>query len=78
MKVSYKGYELEVTREESSGGDELLYFSIYRQSDWFECVYDFEDSSETVRDKMEQLKQRVDNELKEDDPWGEKAEEEDL
>lgn len=46
-------------------------FSIFRMSDWYECMSGYEDSAETVRDKIQQLKDRVDSELAEKDPWGE-------
>ena len=76
MKVDYKGYDIEVTREKSCAGYMLLYFNIFRKSDGYECLSSFEDSEETVRDKIAQLKERIDNEHKEDDPWMEKAEDE--
>ena len=73
MKVSYKGYELEVKREGCLGGWSQVYMTIYRESDGLECECDFEDSEETVREKIKHLKWRVDNELESDDPWDEKA-----
>lgn len=72
MKVAYRGYDISVTREKAMNGDVLLYFSIFRQSDGYEALTDYEDSAETVRDKVAQLKERIDNEHKEADPWGEK------
>lgn len=71
MKVNYKGHEISVSREKSMAGYSMLYFSIFRLSDGYECLTSFEDSAETVRDKINQLKERIDNELKEEDPWGE-------
>lgn len=73
MKVIYRGHEIDVRRERCMGGWPLLYFSIFRQSDLFECLSNFEDSAETVREKIKQLKARVDEELETDDPWDEKA-----
>jgi hypothetical protein len=70
----YKGYTIEAYREDFMVGWPVLYFSIIRDEDGFECVSDFEDSDERATDKIKQLKERIDNELKEDDPWGEKAE----
>jgi len=51
----------------------MLYFSITRVSDGYECEceFSFEYSAEKVRDKVKQLKERIDNELAEEDPWGE-------
>jgi hypothetical protein len=74
MEVEYKGYKLKAEREDCMAGYELLYFSIYRISDGYECVANFEDSAETIEDKIEQLKERVDNEHKEDVPWMEREE----
>ena len=33
------------------------------------CVCNFEDSAEKVRDKVKELKQRVDEEIKKEHPW---------
>lgn len=74
MKVNYRGYEIEVTREKCMAGYDLLYYSVYRISDGYECVVSFEDSSEKVRDMVKYMKERIDNEHLEDDPWGEKEE----
>jgi len=49
----------------------MLYYSIFRLSDGFECMSGFEDSAEKVQDKIAQLKERIDNELADDDPWNE-------
>lgn len=74
MKVIYRGHEIEVKREKSMAGYLLLFWSIFRESDGYECDSGYEDSAETVRDKVKQFKKRVDNELAEDDPWGEDGE----
>lgn len=73
MKVSYKGHEIEVKREKCLGGWSLLYSTIYRKSDGYECVCTHEDSAEKVRDMIDYLKQRVDEELESADPWDENA-----
>lgn len=69
MKTKYRGYEIDVTREKCMGGWSQLYFSAFSE-DGRECITDFEDSSETVRDKVSQLKTRIDAEESSDDPWG--------
>jgi len=76
MEAEYKGYKIEVWRDKCLGGWDLLYYVITRLSDGYMPVDSFEDSAETVRDKIKQLKERIDNEHKEDDPWMEKAESE--
>jgi len=73
MKVSYKGHEIEAKRDKCLGGWSQLYYTIYRKSDGYECVCDFEDSEEKIRDMIDMLKSRVDDELKSDDPWDENA-----
>ena len=37
MKTSYKGHEINVDRSESMTGDEMPFYSIFRESDGFEC-----------------------------------------
>jgi hypothetical protein len=72
VKVNYRGYELSAHREKCMAGYPLLYYSIFRQSDGYEATSGFEDSAETIPDKIAQLRERVDNELAEDDPWMER------
>ena len=72
-KVLYRGHEISVGREKSQAGYALLYYSISRRRDQLECLSSFEDSAEKVRDKVEQLKRRIDSELESDDPWDQKA-----
>lgn len=67
MKVTYRGHELEAKREQSLGGYELMYWSIFR--DQYECASGFEDSDESEDEAIVWLKQRVDNELAEKYPW---------
>jgi hypothetical protein len=60
MKVKYKGFELSASREKSMGGWDTLYFYIFTPTGY--CLVDsFEDSSEKVRDKIQQLKETVDD-----------------
>lgn len=72
-KVLYRGYEIDVKREKCLGGWGQLYYSIFRARDQLECLSGFEDSAEKVRDKVEQLKGRIDSELESADPWDQKA-----
>jgi hypothetical protein len=69
MKVKYKGHEISVNREKCMGGWSTLYYSVF-SDEGRECLTSFEDSAETVKDKVAQLKDRIDNELASDDPWG--------
>lgn len=69
MQASYKGYDIEVNRERCLGGWDMLYTTIIRQSDGYICEELAEDSADTVRDQIRYMKQRIDDELKSDDPW---------
>jgi hypothetical protein len=71
VKTVYKGYEIDVHRDKCLGGWSQLYYSIFRISDGFECLSSFEDSAETIRSMIKNLKERIDNEENEADPWGE-------
>lgn len=73
MKVSYRGYEIDAHRARSLGGETLLYWSIFRESDGYEADSGFYTGSETVREYVALMKERVDAELAEDDPWEENA-----
>ena len=73
MKVSYLGYDIDVTREKCMAGYPLVYYSIFRQSDGYECTSGYSDSADTVRTWIRLMKERVDNELLEKDPWEEHA-----
>ena len=75
MKTIYRGHEIKVTRERSMGGDDLLYYSIFRESDGYECTSGFTYDESPVHTYLQYMKERVDAELAEDDPWMEKAEE---
>ncbi len=48
-------------KEISLCGPIILYYSIYLISDGYECFVSFEHSSETVRNKILQLKERIDD-----------------
>jgi hypothetical protein len=60
-------------REGSMGGDDFLYYSIFRLADGYECTSSYTSDTSPVRTYIGYLKERVDNELAEDDPWGEKS-----
>lgn len=75
MKVDYKGHEIDVHRDRACGGWTSIYYSIFRKSDLFECTSGFSAEDRTpVRDFVKMMKGRVDAELAEADPWGEKEE----
>jgi len=71
MKVSYRGYEINAHSEKCLGGWEMLYFSIYRESDGYECVSGFSEDSTPPHEYIEHLKQRVDHEIESGTPFEE-------
>ena len=73
MKVEYKGHEIDVWRERCLGGWPLLYYSIFRMSDGYECTSGFTEDTSPVRTYVGYMKKRIDAEIAEADPWGEKA-----
>jgi len=75
MQVVYKAHEINVTKEKCLAGYTMLYWSIFRISDGFECDSGCMDSDDTVRTIVKVFKGRIDAELKEEDPWMEKAHE---
>lgn len=74
MKATYKGYEIDCHRAESLGCGEYLYFTITRLSDGYMPVDSFTSGVETEKEYVGYMKERIDAELAEADPWGEKAE----
>lgn len=72
MRVIYRGHEINVRRERCLGGWDMLYTSIFRVSDGYECTSFCEDSGEKVRDQIGYMKRRIDAELATDDPWCER------
>lgn len=69
MKATYRGYEITVKRERCLGGWELLYFTIIRISDGYICEDSFTEDTSPVRTYLKYMRERVDAELLEDDPW---------
>lgn len=59
MKATYKGCEIEVTRDKCLGGWDMLFFSVF--DDGFEVTSGFSESSETVREFANGLKKVVDD-----------------
>lgn len=72
MIVTHRGHEIEVTRERCLGGWSQIYYSIFRQSDGYECLSGHSDTEDTVRDFVGFMKDRIDYELLQDDPWCER------
>lgn len=69
MNVVYRGHEINAKREKCLAGYRLLYFSIFRQSDGYECVSSFTTGEDKPADMIEYLKRLVDAELASPTPW---------
>ncbi|HEY1814919.1 MAG TPA: hypothetical protein VGG74_21375 [Kofleriaceae bacterium] len=63
MKLSYRGYELEAKREQSLGGDSLLYWSVFRESDQFEVDSGFSYERTSPERYIKTLQKQVDERL---------------
>jgi hypothetical protein len=63
MKSTYKGFEIIVKRDKCLGGWSMLYYDVFRIKDGYHLVGNFEDSAETVRGKIKQCKDIVDDYL---------------
>ena len=61
MKIKYRGFELEVKKERSLGGDYPLYITAYRLEDGYEYISEYEYSEEKVKDRMDSLKNNIDD-----------------
>lgn len=59
----YKGFELEAYREESLAGIDLLYYSIFRESDGWEMESNFSYGDETPLAMVNYLRAHVDDYL---------------
>lgn len=64
MTINYRGFDIQVVREKCMAGYPLLYFSVYRKSDGWEFICSFTEGSDTVRDYIRYMKERVDGLLK--------------
>ncbi|QSF43416.1 hypothetical protein [Paenibacillus tianjinensis] len=63
MKTKYRGFEIDVSREKCLGGWSTLYYSVYTPTG-YELVCGFEDSDEKVGNMVKQMKEVVDDYIK--------------
>ena len=61
MKIQYKGFTIEVKREEALGGWEHLYFYVMRNSDYWFLEDSFTTGDDEVEDFIQYLKEMVDD-----------------
>ena len=74
MKAEHRGYEIDVRRAKCMGGWSMLYYSIFRLSDGYECISGCTEDSSPVRTYVGYMKERIDAELADPNPWGETVE----
>jgi hypothetical protein len=60
MKCNYRGYDIDVRREECLGGWDMTYFNVFRSSDGLQIICDFTEGNDPVREIMKDMKSRVD------------------
>ena len=65
MKVNYRSHEIEVVREMCLAGYPLLYYSIYRDNDGYGVADGVYEGSETVREFVGYMRERLDAEIEE-------------
>jgi len=61
MKVDYKGYEIEVFRDNNMISETALFSSIVRKSDGYLLFEDVSYSGGTVREEIQTMKNIIDN-----------------
>lgn len=72
MKAIYRGHEINVRHEENVAGRRFLYTVIIREEDGYICLEALDDSNDSPRAVIADMKDRVDAELDALDPWGER------
>ena len=64
MKVNYRGFDVDAHREKCMAGYPLLYYSVFRKSDGYELTSGYTEGSDTVREYIGYMKDRVDEFIK--------------
>lgn len=64
MKVTYRGHEIDVERHGPT-----IYYSVFSE-DGYECLTSFCETTERLPSFLRHMKNRVDEELHCEDPWG--------
>ena len=73
-QVEHRGHTILVSSEKSLGGWLMKYYSVFRESDGYECTSGFSNDEDTLDTWVQILRDRIDAELLEADPWDENAE----
>jgi len=70
MKIQYKGFNIDAHREKSMGGETLLYYSIFRQSDGYEVISGFSYGTDRIQTFITYLKDIADDFLEDPQAYG--------
>lgn len=73
VKRFYLGHEITVWREPCLAGYPLTYYSVFRTSDGYECTSGYTEDDSSLKTLAGYLQERIEEELKSEDPWGEKG-----
>ncbi len=68
-KFEYRGHKVELTREDCLGGWAQTYYYITDRTG-YELACDFSESEDTLETWETIMKERIDEEIKEEHPWG--------
>lgn len=69
MKVNYKGFEIDVTREKCMAGYDLVYRNVFRISDGYQLIGDFSDDADTIRTHIQSMKHQIDAFIKDTEQY---------
>jgi hypothetical protein len=69
MKVNYKGFEINVTKEPCMAGYDLIYRSIFRVEDGYEFWSDFSEDESPIKEHVSWMKGEVDEYLKDPEQY---------
>lgn len=71
MIIKYKGFEIDVRRENCMAGYDLIYRDVFRIDDGYQLWGDYSDDSDTVRTHIKMMKFQIDEYLKDPKKWKE-------
>jgi hypothetical protein len=69
MIVNYKGFEIDVRREECMAGYDLVYRNVFRTEDGWQFWGDYCDDGDTVRTHIKSMKFQIDEYLKDPEQY---------
>lgn len=69
MIVNYKGFEIDVRREQCMAGYDLVYRNAFRISDGYQLIGDFSDDADTIRTHIKSVKFQIDEYLKDPEQY---------